>query len=52
MHASWAFHWCNPGALGCACLGCANHSGGLADKGVSEAEWREALKELAEGNLA
>lgn len=38
-----ARRWCHPGELGCACLGCANRSGGLAKLGVTEEQWRSAF---------
>lgn len=44
---SFAFRWCEPGPLGCACLGCANGSevgaGNLARLGYTKEEW-EAWK--------
>ena len=34
-----ALRWCESDA--CACMGCANNSGGLSKRGVTKAEWRE-----------
>ena len=40
MPAEWAARWCEGGGI-CACLGCANNSGGLRKEGFSKAEWEE-----------
>lgn len=37
MIVKTARHWC--GSELCACLGCANRSGGLAEKGFTREEW-------------
>lgn len=37
MPLEHALRWCDSGA--CACLGCANGSGGLAKRGVTYDEW-------------
>ncbi|MBB4861465.1 hypothetical protein HNP46_000276 [Pseudomonas nitritireducens] len=39
MHETWRSRWCGGGM--CACMGCANRSGGLLGKGFTEAEWKE-----------
>jgi hypothetical protein len=45
MQLSHATRWCEPGAGGCGCLGCANNSGGLARVGITREEWREYMAE-------
>lgn len=40
-----ALHWCEPGASGCGCLGCANNSGGLARAGITREEWKAYMTE-------
>lgn len=40
---AFAMRWCEPGEMGCACLGCANGpeagAGGLMAKGFTKADW-------------
>jgi len=47
MPSSWRDRWCEPGELGCACLGCANGSGGLLKAGYTKDEWEASLARLA-----
>ena len=44
MPVEWRDHWCDPGEFGCACMGCANNSGGLEKLGYTAAEWRYARR--------
>jgi len=37
MPPPWRYRWCESNA--CACLGCANRSGGLTRDGFSKADW-------------
>lgn len=39
LHVDTALKWCDSSA--CACLGCANNSGGLNKRGVTKEEWQE-----------
>lgn len=39
MPEDWRKRWCEPGKLGCACLGCANGSGGLIRNGYTKQDW-------------
>lgn len=43
MEERWRVRWCEPGHLGCACLGCANGAGGLVCAGVTKEEWQYAI---------
>ncbi len=45
MPHEWTRRWCEPDELGCACLGCANHSGGLLKNGYTKEDWQEYLKQ-------
>lgn len=38
-----AARWCEPGPQGCACLGCANVSGGLMKAGVTKEQWARCM---------
>ena len=44
MQESWRNNWCDPGVMGCACLGCANNSGGLIEKGYTREDWEAWLE--------
>lgn len=43
IHPSYRERWCAPGNSGCACIGCANHAGGLLELGFKKSDW-EAWK--------
>lgn len=43
MPEDWRSRWC--GSEVCACMGCANVSGGIALKGYSKADWQLWLEE-------
>lgn len=45
MQLRWALTWCDPKG-GCACMGCANISGGY--KGTQE-EWQKEIDNILEG---
>lgn len=40
----FSYRWCEPGPLGCACLGCVNLNGPLKGTGITKQDW-EAWKE-------
>ena len=44
LPVKFAMRWCEPGPLGCACLGCANGpevgAGNLAAKGFTKEDWK------------
>lgn len=39
MPPRWRARWCEPGPLGCGCMGCANASGQLEQLGFTKDEW-------------
>lgn len=41
MPVPWRVFWCE--AQMCACMGCANRSGGLTAAGFTKEEWEQAL---------
>lgn len=43
MPLKHAMYWCESEL--CACLGCANRSGGLHKAGITKEEWREYMAE-------
>lgn len=51
MPESWRFRWCEGIKTGCACLGCANVSGGLVRQGFTKKEWEEWVKRQRENEL-
>jgi hypothetical protein len=45
MPLEWRYYWCNPKSI-CACMGCANRSGGIHWKHkYTREEWEEWVKE-------
>ena len=47
MPPAWRARWCEPGEFGCACMGCANVSGGLMKAGFTKDEWKASFARLA-----
>lgn len=44
MNDEWRRRWCDSGA--CACVGCANNSGGLRQRGYTKEDWKASLVRL------
>jgi hypothetical protein len=42
MPPDWRKKWCSSNA--CACMGCANVSGGLTSKGYKKEDWEEWMR--------
>lgn len=49
MPKSWRSHWCEA-TIACACLGCANNSGGLTKAGFSKSDWIAATKQIVQAH--
>lgn len=43
MPLLWRYYWCE--SVACACLGCANSSGGLTENGFNRKDWEQWVKE-------